>query len=68
LGVPPGDARALAAALGELVGDPLRRARLGDNARRTALARFSRDGLGERFLRIYSRLRRGRRIDAPQTQ
>jgi glycosyltransferase involved in cell wall biosynthesis len=68
LGVFPGDARALAAALGELVGDPLRRARLGDNARRTALARFSRDGLGERFRRIYSHLRRGRRIDAPQTE
>ena len=34
--VPPGDARALAHALAELHGDPRRRARLGDRARRRA--------------------------------
>jgi glycosyltransferase involved in cell wall biosynthesis len=63
LGAPPGDARGLAAALTELVGDPVLRARLGENARRTALVRFNRDGLAGRFLRIYSVLGRGHRID-----
>jgi glycosyltransferase involved in cell wall biosynthesis len=39
--VPPGDASALAAALRELLDDPVLRARMGPKARETAWARFS---------------------------
>jgi glycosyltransferase involved in cell wall biosynthesis len=39
--VPPGDADALAAAIRELVGDPERRARLGERARRRVLERYT---------------------------
>ena len=38
--VPPGDADALAAALGDLLADPARRAAMGEAARRVALRRF----------------------------
>jgi glycosyltransferase involved in cell wall biosynthesis len=40
VGVTGGDAGALAAAITDLVGDPERRRRLGEEARRTAVARF----------------------------
>ena len=65
LGVPPGDAEALAAVVGRLVNDPALRARLGDEARRTVLARFTRDGLGERFLSLYRQVRQGAFPAAP---
>ncbi|MEV6651074.1 glycosyltransferase family 4 protein [Streptomyces sp. NPDC051219] len=41
LAVEPGDAGALAAALGRLLGDPALRARLGDAGRQRVLARFT---------------------------
>ncbi len=59
LALPPGDADALAAAIGHLVNDPALRARLGDEARRTVLARFTRDGLSARFLCLYRQARQG---------
>ena len=57
LGVPPGDAEALAAAVGRLVEDAALRRRLGENARCHVLARFARAGLGERFLSLYRQAR-----------
>jgi len=44
--VPPGDARALTAALGRLIDDPTLRAALADQARRRVDARFSLDAVG----------------------
>ncbi|MFB7832701.1 MULTISPECIES: glycosyltransferase family 4 protein [unclassified Streptomyces] len=41
LAVPPGDASALAAALGRVLGDPVLRARLGDAGRARVLERFT---------------------------
>jgi glycosyltransferase involved in cell wall biosynthesis len=58
LGFAPGDAEALAAAMNQLVADPCLRRRLGENARRTVLARFHREGLGQRFLGLYDEMRR----------
>ncbi len=57
LGHPPGDAAALAAAVGRLVDDPALRARLGAEARRTVLARFTPNDLGARFLEMYKQAR-----------
>jgi glycosyltransferase involved in cell wall biosynthesis len=65
LGVPPGNAEALAASLHQLAGDPGLRARLGANARATVLARFNRDGLGARFLQIYREIRCGSFLSRP---
>jgi glycosyltransferase involved in cell wall biosynthesis len=59
LGVPPGDVGALADALRRLAGDRSLRARLGENGRATALARFGRAGLGPRFLQVYRDIRDG---------
>ena len=59
LGVPPGDAQALAAALRHLLDDGALRARLGEHARQTVLARFRPEGLGSRFLHIYREMRHG---------
>jgi glycosyltransferase involved in cell wall biosynthesis len=51
--VPPGDTAALAAALGELLADPARRAAMGEAARRVALRRFDvRDSL-ERYRTLF---------------
>jgi glycosyltransferase involved in cell wall biosynthesis len=55
LGVPPGDAEVLAAAIADLVSDPARRARLGAAARATAVARFRRERLGPQVLDAYRR-------------
>jgi glycosyltransferase involved in cell wall biosynthesis len=53
VGVPPGDADAMAAALASLADDPARRAALGEEARRTATARFRRDRMGHELLAAY---------------
>jgi glycosyltransferase involved in cell wall biosynthesis len=55
VGVPPGDAGALAAAVADLVNDPARRARLGAAARATAVERFRRERLGPQVLDAYRR-------------
>ena len=51
--VPPGDASALASALGGLAGDPALRARMGEAARRRACELFSREVMGARLLELY---------------
>jgi glycosyltransferase involved in cell wall biosynthesis len=53
LGVPPGDAGALAAALRSLLCDAGQRRRLGTEARRTALARFDQNRLGTQLMALY---------------
>jgi glycosyltransferase involved in cell wall biosynthesis len=55
VGVPPGDAGALAAAVADLVNDPGRRGRLGAAARATAVERFRRERLGPQVLDAYRR-------------
>jgi glycosyltransferase involved in cell wall biosynthesis len=55
VGVPPGDAEALARAIAELVGDPDRRQRLGEQARASAVERFRREHLGPEVLAAYRR-------------
>jgi glycosyltransferase involved in cell wall biosynthesis len=54
VGVPPGDAGALAAALGKLIAEPLRRRELAAAALNGA-ARFARASLGPRVLAAYRR-------------
>jgi glycosyltransferase involved in cell wall biosynthesis len=53
LGVRPGDAEALGAAVARLAAEPDRRAALGAEARRTALVRFRRERLGPEVLAAY---------------
>jgi glycosyltransferase involved in cell wall biosynthesis len=55
VGVPPGDAEALARAIAELAADPDRRWRLGEQARATAVERFRRERLGPEVLAAYRR-------------
>jgi len=50
--VPTGDSQALAAALGELLSDPAKRARLGKWARRRAEEAFSLEAVGRRLRRV----------------
>jgi glycosyltransferase involved in cell wall biosynthesis len=52
--VPPGDAAALAAALGELVADPGLRRRMGTHNRRTVEQRFSWSRVGDRLEAAYA--------------
>lgn len=54
LGFPPGDPDALAGAIARLAGDPALRARLGANARRTAVERFSRERYGREMAALYA--------------
>jgi glycosyltransferase involved in cell wall biosynthesis len=55
VGVHPGDAAALAAAIRVLAADPVRRQRLSAAARQTAVARFSRQRLGREVAAVYNR-------------
>ena len=59
VGVPPGDAGALAGAITDLVNDPAKRRRLGDSARATAVERFPRQRLGPQVLEAYRRFGAG---------
>jgi glycosyltransferase involved in cell wall biosynthesis len=54
--VEPGDATALAASLGRLLGDPAARAALGEGARRAAAGRYSWDDIARRHLELYRSL------------
>jgi len=54
--VPPGDATALAAAIGALLADPQRRAELGAAAARAAAGPYSWDAVAERTLTLYEEL------------
>jgi glycosyltransferase involved in cell wall biosynthesis len=53
IGVPAGNADALAGALADLVNDPAKRERLGIQARATALKHFRRERLGPQVLHAY---------------
>jgi glycosyltransferase involved in cell wall biosynthesis len=55
VGVTPGDAEALARAIGELAGDPGRRAALGTSARASAAQRFCHQRLGPHWAEVYRR-------------
>ena len=55
VGVPAGDAEALARAIIDLINDPAKRQRLGLQARATALERFRRERLGPQILEAYAR-------------
>ena len=50
---PTGDVPALTDAVATLVDDPVRRAQMGDIARRTAAERFPADGVGRIFTEVY---------------
>jgi glycosyltransferase involved in cell wall biosynthesis len=52
--VPPGDSRALAAALGELLRDDETRLRLGSGARRRALERYAPAAVEEMLIHLYA--------------
>jgi glycosyltransferase involved in cell wall biosynthesis len=54
--VEPGDPRALAAAIAELLDDPERRARMGEAAAADARKRFSLDRQVDAYLDLYSEL------------
>lgn len=56
--VPPGDAGALAAAVGALAADPARARRLADAGRRHVAAAFSWDGIVGRLAGVYARVAR----------
>jgi len=62
MGCAPNDAGALAAAIGSLIDDPSRRARLGAEARRSAELRFSRTRLGREVGAAYARFTGGRLV------
>jgi mannosyltransferase len=51
--VPPGDVDALAAALGPLMRDPARAARIGEAARQAVVERFSVDAESEKIAAVY---------------
>ena len=54
LGHAPGDAAGLAGAIARLAADPGLRARLGANARRTAVERFSQERYGREIAAVYA--------------
>jgi glycosyltransferase involved in cell wall biosynthesis len=51
--VPPGDLRALAEALADLLRDPRRRKQLGETGREAVRASFTDDRMAERMLEVY---------------
>jgi glycosyltransferase involved in cell wall biosynthesis len=57
VGVPPGNAAALAEAIEHLARDPQKRRRLGEQARQTAITQFERSRLGPELLAAYERFR-----------
>ncbi len=59
--VPRGDANALAQAIGELLADPARRARMGQAGRERALRLFDWDRSAEQFEQIYAGIGAGAR-------
>jgi glycosyltransferase involved in cell wall biosynthesis len=59
--VPRGDANALAEAIGELLADPARRARMGQAGRERALRLFDWDRSAEQFEQIYAGIGAGAR-------
>jgi glycosyltransferase involved in cell wall biosynthesis len=62
LGVPPGDATALAAAIERLAAEPDRRRGIGENARQTACQRFDRRRLGPDILQAYAAFSTGESV------
>jgi glycosyltransferase involved in cell wall biosynthesis len=60
----PGDVAGLAAAIARLAGDPALRARLGANARRTAVERFSLERFGGQVADVYASYL----VDRPRSQ
>jgi glycosyltransferase involved in cell wall biosynthesis len=67
LGHAPGDATGLADAIARLAADPALRARLGTNARRTAIERFSHERYGREMAAIYATRQRSRVGGKPST-
>jgi glycosyltransferase involved in cell wall biosynthesis len=59
--VPRGDATALAEAIGSLLADPVRRARMGRAGRERALRLFDWDRSAEQFEQIYASIGAGAR-------
>ena len=59
--VPRGDSNALAAAIGDLLADPARRARMGQAGRERALRLFDGDRSAEQFEQIYAGIGAGAR-------
>ena len=57
---PPGDSRALASRLAELIGDSRRRASMGERGRRLVLERFSFEGQAEAYRSLFEGLRASR--------
>lgn len=53
IALPPANVHALAQALIQLIQNPQQRQQLGENARRTAIARFNSDQLGAALLQVY---------------
>jgi glycosyltransferase involved in cell wall biosynthesis len=64
--VPPGDAEAMAARLGELLGDEGRRRRLGSAAREWAASEFSSAALAARTSTVYEELLRRKAARRPK--
>ncbi len=60
LGHAPGDATGLAAAIARLAADPALRARLGANARKTAVEQFSQERYGREIAAVYAACHRDR--------
>lgn len=60
VGVPPGNAIALADAIATLINNPQHRQYLASNARQTVFRKFNRNSLGQQLNNIYSRVLSGK--------